>query len=148
MQGFFELVGEFSITEDKKTELNELVLKLLDKCGIRKLKEVEHMGKKMIVISQLEPDSNGIISFDYSIFEKKKRNISTYNLNTCELIVDDCGFCEFGMPLMLLLTLKESYSTTRCYLVLDEDVNTDNLVHTARRFSARFPVIECIHSAT
>ena len=28
------------------------------------------------------------------------------------------------------------------------NVNTDNLVHTARRFSARFPVIECIHSAT
>ena len=27
-------------------------------------------------------------------------------------------------------------------------VNTDNLVHTARRFSARFPVIECIASAT
>ena len=27
-------------------------------------------------------------------------------------------------------------------------VNTDNLVHTARRFSARFPEIECIHSAT
>ena len=33
---------------------------------------------------------------------------------------------------------------------LDESmtVNTDNLVHTARRFSARFPVIECIPSAT
>ena len=27
-------------------------------------------------------------------------------------------------------------------------VNTDNLVHTARCFSARFPVIECILSAT
>ena len=29
----------------------------------------------------------------------------------------------------------------------DVDVNTDNLVHAARRFSACFPVIECILSA-
>ena len=143
MQDFFRLIGEFSITEDRKKELNEIVLNLLDKCGIRMLKEVEHLGKKMTVISRLEPDSNGIISFNYSIFEKKKRNISTYNLNTCELIVDDCGFCEFGMPLMLLLTLKESYSATRCYLILDEeiwDVNSNAvLIENILNIRLRFP---------
>lgn len=143
MQDFFRLIGEFSITEDKRTELNELVLKLLDKCGIRKLKEVELLGKKRTVISRLEPDSNGIVSFNYSIFEEKKRNISTYNMNTCELIVDNCGFCEFGLPLMLLLTLKESYSATRCYLSLDEEIWPVNssavLIESILNVHLRFP---------
>lgn len=143
MQDFYRLIGEFSITEDKKKELNQLVLILLDKCGIRQLKEVEQLGKKMTVISQVEPDSNGIISFNYSIFEKKKRNISTYNLNTCELIIDECGYCEFGVTLMLLLTLKESYSTTRCYLYFEDDIWDINasaiLIENILNVRLRFP---------
>ena len=57
----------------------------MDKCGIRKTAEMEAAGKKAIVVSPVYPDENGIVSFDYSIFEKKKRKISTYDMNTCEL---------------------------------------------------------------
>ena len=42
------------------------------------------------------------------------------------------------------------YKSPEDYLSIDafyKVVNTDNLVHAARRFSARFPVIECILSA-
>ena len=143
MQDFYRLVGEFSITEDKKDELNGLVLQLLDKCGIRKLKEVEQFGKKMTVISQLKPDADGIVSFDYCIFEKKKRNISTYNINTCELIVNDCGYCEFGVAIMLVLTLKESYSASRCCLFMDKDIWNVNsnakLIEHMLNVQLRFP---------
>ena len=122
MQDFYDLIGEFSVTEEKKEELNNLVLKLLDKCGIRKLKEINVGEKKIMVYTKPLPDEQGIVTFDYSILEKKKRNICTYNMNTCELTVNDCGFCEFGVVMMLILVVKESYSSTRCYLSLDRKI--------------------------
>lgn len=122
MGEFFSLIGTFKIAEEKKDEFNELVVKLLDKCGIRKINEITLGDKAVSVISQLQPDSDGIIHFDYSIFEKKKRNVSTYNMNTCELRIDDCGYDYFGIAMMLLMTMQESYSVTQCYLFQDGEI--------------------------
>ena len=38
---FYKLVGEVTIPEEKREELNDCVLKLLDRSGVRKIKKVK-----------------------------------------------------------------------------------------------------------
>lgn len=38
---FYKLVGEVTIPEEKREELNDYVLKLLDRSGVRKIKKVK-----------------------------------------------------------------------------------------------------------
>ena len=115
----YKLVGTVNVPEEKKDELNTYVLQVLKKCGIRKTEEICLEGKKFTVITMPKVDENGIVSFDYSIFERKKRDISTYNLHTCELVTEDRGYMEYGLAMNLILTLIEVYSTGHCYLADD-----------------------------
>jgi len=126
MNEFYRLAGTFTISEEKRNEFNLLALELLNRCGIRLLKDITVAGNTVTVISHISPDSNGIVSFNYSIFEHRKRDFCHYDMNTCELSIANCGFSEFGMALMLLLTMKESYSETRCYLSLGKNIVTVN----------------------
>ena len=64
--------------------------------------------------------------------------IETGTISRAGLVVAKEPYTE-GFLLVKTIPMEE---------ILKNSVNTDNLVHTARRFSARFPVIECIHSAT
>ena len=113
------LLGKVSVPDDKKQEFNDTVLEILNLCGIRKTKEITLAGKKVTILERPVPDQNGIVSFDYSIFEKKKRETSTYNCNTCELHTVDRGVGEFGLAMNLILLLQECYSNGSCYFMLD-----------------------------
>lgn len=97
-------------------------MRLLDLCGVRFLKAVTIDGNEIEVTCPLEADAEGIVRFNYSIFEKMKRNESSYDLNTCEVTVSDCGMDELGMAIMLLMILQESYSETPCYLSLRNEI--------------------------
>lgn len=88
MDNRYWIEGKVNIPEERREEFNENVRKLFRLCGIRKLEEIEIAGKLCTVVHEPEPDGQGIISFDYSVFERQKRKISTYDMNTCELHVE------------------------------------------------------------
>ena len=143
MEEFYKLIGTVTIPEDKKEELNDNILKLLDRCGLRKIKTVTVAGSKIEVSCRVAPNAKGIVAFDYSIFEKKHRKKSYYNVNTCELKINDCGFSEFGVAMMMALTMLESYSSTPCYMVKNDEINGVNscalLIENILGIRLRFP---------
>ena len=122
MDHLYWLEGSVSVPENRREELNENVLKLLKQYGIRKLKEIQMDGKTITVVHEPKPDDNGIVSFDYSVFEKKKREISYYDMTTCELRTTERGYMEFGVAMNLVMTMLESYSAGHCYLMFDNEV--------------------------
>lgn len=111
------LLGEVKIPNEKKEELNKYVLQLLEKGGIRKTEEIMLENRKTMVVKKAVPNEEGIVYFDYSIFEKKVRDTSTYNMNTCKLDTSDRGYNEFGMVMNLIMFLQESYTNGECYLM-------------------------------
>lgn len=119
MEDKYWLAGKASVPEDKKQEFNECVMEVLDRCGIRKRKEITLSGKSVTVLEKPQADENGMVSFDYSIFEKKNRQTSTYDTNTCELQTVDRGVGEFGLAMNLILLLQECYSDGKCVFMVN-----------------------------
>ena len=113
----YKLEGNVTIPEDKKAEFSRYVLKILDLSGIRMTEKIELGGQTITVVRRPEPDEDGIVSFDYSIFEKKIRETSTYNMNTCELIAPDRGKLEFAVVMNVIMVMQESYSEMPCYFM-------------------------------
>lgn len=117
------LEGKVSIPEEKREDFNEDVLHLLRLCGIRKIREVEVGGKKITVVREPRPDEKGIVEFDYSIFEQQKREVSFYDMNTCELHADDCGYREFCVVMNLVMVMQEACSVEHCYFMEGDRVS-------------------------
>lgn len=113
----YKLAGTVRIPEDRKEEFNRHILKILDVCGIRKTEEMKLGGQTVTVVRRPEADEQGIVNFDYSIFEKKKRKTAIYNMNTCELVVSDRGYGEFGLVMNIIMVMQEAYSEERCYFM-------------------------------
>lgn len=90
------LEGTVSVPKERKAELSESILMLLERCGIRKLREIAVDGKMVTVARRPKADSRGIVEFDYSAFEGQRREGFCYNKNECTLCVGDCGYAEFG----------------------------------------------------
>lgn len=111
----FCLAGKVDIPAEKRNEMNRHVLEIMDKCGIRKTVEMKVAGKRVTVVASVRPNEDGIVLFDYSIFEKKKRKISKYDLNTCELYVEDQGYNEFSIVMNMIMVLQEAYTNGGCY---------------------------------
>ncbi|WP_276953224.1 hypothetical protein [Enterocloster lavalensis] len=114
-EDLYTMAGTVKIPDNRKAEFNDSVLKLLYLGGIRKTEEMELGGKKITVVSRPMPDENGIVRFDYSIFEKYKRDINTYNMNTCELDTPDRGYQEVGVIMNAVMIMQEAYSEGSCY---------------------------------
>ena len=113
----FCLAGKVNIPAEKRNEMNRYVLEIMDKCGIRKTVEMMVAGKKVTVVAPARPNTDGIVLFDYSIFEKKKRKISKYDLNTCELYVEEPGYNELGVVMNMIMVLQEAYTNGGCYFI-------------------------------
>ena len=111
------LAGKVNVPEDKRSEFNTYVMAILRRFGIRKRKEIDAEGEKITILGEPMPDEDGIVSFDYSIFEKKNRDVSTYNTNTCELCSVDRGENEYGLAMNCILLLQECYSDGRCFFM-------------------------------
>lgn len=122
MANYFKLIGEMEIPEDRRSEFNKYAMRLLDLCGIRLIKKIKIGRKTVEVASHIMPDDKNMVTFDYSVFEKRKREQSFYNIDTCKLTLNNCGFDEMGIALMLLMTLQESYSEKECYLFWDGEI--------------------------
>ena len=114
----YTLEGRFEIAnENMKQEMNELIMQILYKTGIRKTTTVMINGREFDAVEQTYPDENGIIYFDYSVFEKRIRRGNYYNCHTCELVTDDRGGNEFGLVMNMIMIILESYSDSPCYLM-------------------------------
>ena len=113
----YQLAGKVNVPAEKKDEMNRYVLEIMDKCGIRKMEKMTVAGVEVTVVSPVQPNEAGIVMFDYSIFEKKQREISTYNLNTCELYAEDRGYDEFNIVINMIMVLQEVYTNGGCYLI-------------------------------
>lgn len=139
----YKLEGIVIIPEDKKTEFNRYVLQILDVCGIRKTEKTELGGQTITVVRRPMPDEQGVVSFDYSIFEKKKRKTASYNMNTCELMTPDRGYGEFGIVMNMIMVMQEAYSKEHCYFMYeDEPCRVDTyalLIRGVLGISLRFP---------
>lgn len=119
MDNKYRIVGTVSIPDDKKKELVEHILTILYKCGLRKTEIMNINGKEVKVLTIPAPDKDGIICFDYSIFEMKERKFSTFDTNTFELVTPDRGYNEYGLAMNVIMLLLEAYSETKCYMLCD-----------------------------
>lgn len=117
----YKLEGTVMIPDNKKAEFNRYILQILDVCGIRKTERTELDGRVLTVVRRPTPDGQGIVSFDYSIFEKKKRKTATYNTNTCELVTPDRGYSEFGVVMNMIMVMQEAYSAEHCYFMYKDE---------------------------
>lgn len=113
----YRLLGTVNVPENKREELNKYVQELLYKGGIRKSCEVVLDGKTYTTLKPVMPDENGIMQFDYSIFERKLRQVGTYDTDTCTLMVTDRGYNEYGLVMNLIMFLLEVYSQDMCVLM-------------------------------
>lgn len=123
----FWLKGDVNVPEDKKEACIQNVLKILDRCGIRKTKEIQLGTRTITVVHKAVPDQDGIISFDYSVFEKKKRETGTFHTHTLELKCADVGYDEFCIAMNLILTLEAIYADGDCCLMQGEEPCENNL---------------------
>lgn len=110
----FWVEGEIYIPDERKMITNRAVMQLLDKCGIRRTEEIELDGRKIKVADKLYPDKEGIIRFNYSIFEKIERKTAEYDTNTCLLKTPDSGYTEFGVVMNMVMTLLVIISESKC----------------------------------
>lgn len=123
MEQAYWMEGDVKIPEEKRGELNEYVLKILKLGGIRKQKELEIGGRQVTVVQKPEPDREGKVWFDYSVFEQKRRKASYYDRNSCTLYAPDSGSAEFGLVMNLVRTMQEAYSEGDCYLMCGDQVS-------------------------
>ena len=113
----YQLAGKVNVPAEKRDEMNQYVLEIMDKCGIRRMEKMTAAGVEVTVVGPAQPNADGIVMFDYSIFEKERREISTYDLNTCELCSEDRGYDEFGVVMNMIMVLQEVYTNGGCYFV-------------------------------
>ena len=118
----YHLAGKVNVPAEKRDEMNRYVLEVMDKCGIRKTEKMTIAGVEVTVVSPARPNADGVVVFDYSIFEKKRREISTYDLNTCELCAEDRGYDEFALVINMIMVLQEVYTNGGCYLVYSDEL--------------------------
>lgn len=95
---------------------------MLNLCGIRKKKEITLAGKPITVLERPAVDENGMVEFDYSIFEKKSRICSTYDTKSCTLETREQGYSEFGVTMNLIMALIECFCEGSCYFMIDREL--------------------------
>ena len=109
------------IPKERKTEFIQDVLSVLYRGGIRRTEEIVLVGKPLTVVRRAQPDENGIVSFNYSIFEKQKRSIGTFNTKFCTLDVSDRGYMEYGVVVNLLMVLQQTCSARTFRAVISRE---------------------------
>ena len=116
----YKIVGTISIPEEKREEFNRNVEKVLDVFGIRQTEKRMVGDREITVLKKPEADEDGIVRFNYSMFEKRVREGDSYNTKTCQLICPDRGWDEFGVAMNSILIMQEAYSETPCFLRCDD----------------------------
>ena len=117
MDDLYSVEGMIRIPEENREEFNELVLMVLQRGGIRKTKRIRLAGMEHTIVSKPKPDEEGIVSFDYSVFEMKRYGQGYFNMMTGELTVSDCGYQEFGVVMNMIRALQVHFSCEPCNML-------------------------------
>lgn len=135
----YYLEGTFSISDpEKKKEMNNLILEVLMKTGTCRMTTKKVNGKRVPVVAKAAPNKNGIVKFDYSIFEKKIRKGNYYDVNLCKLVIHDIGYNHFAVTMDLIMVILESYSETSCfYMCGDRLVNVTYLAEIIEELTGK-----------
>lgn len=113
-QNSHRIEGKVTIPEEKRDEFNRNVFTILKMCGIRKVVKTKIDRHEVTTVCMPEADEHGIVSFDYSIFEQRQRDIATYNIHTNELSLPYCDYSQFGFAMCFIMTMQEAYSEGHC----------------------------------
>lgn len=116
-QNSHRIEGKVTIPEEKREEFNNNVFTILKKCGIRKVVKMKIDGHEVKTVCMPEADEHGIVSFDYSIFEQRQRDVATYNIHTNELNLPYCDYSKFGFAMCLIMVMQEAYSEGHCWFM-------------------------------
>lgn len=120
-EDLYRIRGEVHIPDSSVEVMNYYVLQLLDRCGIRKTEKMELAGSEIEVVTHPYMDKKGVVSFNYSIFERKEREIATYDTGTCILKTSDRGYAEYGLTMNMIMALQCLLSDTDCHLMKADD---------------------------
>lgn len=121
MDDMYKIIGDIKISNERKEEFNSYILNLLKVGGIRRIEEICLNGQYIKVVEYPTPDENGIVSFNYSIFERKEREMAYYDTNSCQLTCEDRGYMEYGVVMNLLMTMQMAYSELPCFLMYEDE---------------------------
>ncbi|MGN0438326.1 MAG: hypothetical protein ACI4F4_07350 [Lachnospiraceae bacterium] len=116
------MLGTVKIPKDKREEMNHYVMEVLDKGGIRKTEEIKVGDCTLTVVKKPVADDDGIVHFNYSIFEKSKFEDCIYDTNTCKLKLSYFGGNEFAFIMICIMLLQESYSMSQCCLMYKDGI--------------------------
>lgn len=117
----YRIIGNVNVSDERRDEFNDYILKLLKIGGIRRIKGISINGKDFKVVEYPKPDENGIVDFNYSIFEREERELSYFDMKNCQLYCTDRGYMQYGVVMNLLMTMQVAYSETPCIL-MEKDV--------------------------
>lgn len=111
----YYLLGTVDVPEEKRKELTEKVLMIMYRAGLRYVDTEHYTADKPKI------DKNGIVTVNYSIFEKRIWENATFNTHTCELTCQESGGAGMRLALNMVLLLIESYSGGTCIAMNEND---------------------------
>lgn len=113
--------GDIVILDDIKDSLNEIVLSLLNRGGIRKIEEITIAGKSVEVACKVRKDEQGIVRFDYDSVQDCIWQTGIYDTNTCQLDVHDYGDYEYNWVIDIIKCVLCLFSVGSSVLMLAEE---------------------------
>lgn len=114
MGTFIGLYGDAIIREEKRDEFTGRMLRLFEQDGMLGHEQIEICGKQINLLTPLHPDKNGVIVFDYNIFEDDIWAPVCYDTTTNELYIGEVGDLQFCDVLCAAYILFELYSEEFC----------------------------------
>jgi hypothetical protein len=113
--------GDIVIPDDTKDGLNEIVISLLNRGGIRKIEEITVAGKSVEVACKVRRDEQGIVRFDYDSIHNSIWQTGIYDANTCQLDVSDYGDYGYNWVIDIIKCVLCIFSDGNSVLMLAEE---------------------------
>ncbi len=118
--GKLKMVGNVTVPMDKRAGFNGYVMKILQVMGCRTVEEITVAGKKYRVCAEPEPDAEGKVYFNYSVFDQTEYSTCCYDTQDCTLVCDSyIGGNAVGAAARMIMMLQEAFSSETCYCLVD-----------------------------
>lgn len=122
MGTFGRYVGEVIIPDNMKEEFCASMLKLLQCGGMMQFEKVSLYGKEIALISPVEPDESGKVSFFYNYMGDELWEDAVFYMDNLHLISGKIGEAEFGNVMTACHLLYEFFSKSYGYANINGDI--------------------------
>lgn len=119
MGTFGSYTGSMSISDKKKEEFTEYLLKLLNYGGMMQFEEVRLYGKEILLIKPVEPDGEGNAYFHFNYFEDDTWESAGYRSGNTSFFSGKIGWKEFCDVVTAVRVLYELYDDDMGYAGID-----------------------------